>query len=209
MLRADHSVILKYRGSFYSSGSYEGLGFAIPVETAYPIAQQLIEHGKVIRPQIGVTVKNQEGPDEPMNDYAPASVCITGVNENSPAQAAGLKQFDFITAVNGERVTSTRELTTLLDTFKPGDTVTLTIVRYNNAGMMTPNNSYDSYYNNPFSFGFGFPFGGYNYGYGNGGNGNNGNGNGNGYDYYYTDGTVTVGGGFSTFDVQVTLEEKQ
>jgi serine protease Do len=198
---------LKYRGSYYSSGSYEGLGFAIPVETAYPIAQQLIEHGKVIRPQIGVMVKDQEGPDEPMNDYAPASVCITGVNENSPAQAAGLKQFDFITAVNGERVTSTRELTTLLDTFKPGDTVTLTIVRYNNAGMMTPNNSYDSYYNNPFSFGFGFPFGGYNYGYGNGGNGNNGNGN--GYDYYYTDGTVTVGGGFSTFDVQVTLEEKQ
>ena len=200
---------LKYGGSYFSSGSYEGLGFAIPVETAYPIAQQLIEHGKVIRPQIGVTVKNQEGPDEPMNDYAPASVCITGVNENSPAQAAGLKQFDFITAVNGERVTSTRELTTLLDTFKPGDTVTLTIVRYNNAGMMTPNNGYDSYYNNPFSFGFGFPFGGYNYGYGNGGNGNNGNGNGNGYDYYYTDGTVTVGGGFSTFDVQVTLEEKQ
>ena len=83
--------------------------------------------------------------------------------------------------------------------------MTLTIVRYNNAGMMTPNNGYDSYYNNPFSFGFGFPFGGYNYGYGNGGNGNNGNG----YDYYYTDGTVTVGGGFSTFDVQVTLEEKQ
>lgn len=199
---------LKYGGSFYSSGSYEGLGFAIPVETAYPIAQQLIEHGKVIRPQIGVTVKNQEGPDEPMNDYAPASVCITGVNENGPAQAAGLKQYDFITAVNGERVTSTRELTTLLDTFKPGDTVTLTIVRYNNAGMVTPNNGYDSYYSNPFSFGFGFPFGGYGYGYGNNGNGSNGN-NGNGYDYYYTDGTVTVGGGYDTFDVQVTLEEKQ
>lgn len=199
---------LKYGGSFYSSGSYEGLGFAIPVETAYPIAQQLIEHGKVIRPQIGVTVKDQEGPDEPMNDYAPASVCITGVNENGPAQAAGLKQYDFITAVNGERVTSTRELTTLLDTFKPGDTVTLTIVRYNNAGMMTPNNGYDSYYSNPFSFGFGFPFGGYGYGYGNNGNGSNGN-NGNGNDYYYTDGTVTVGGGYDTFDVQVTLEEKQ
>ena len=200
---------LKYRGSYYSSGSYEGLGFAIPVETAYPIAQQLIEHGKVIRPQIGVTVKDQEGPDEPMNEYAPASVCITGVNEGSPAQAAGLKQYDFITAVNGERITSTRELTTLLDTFKPGDTVTLTIVRYNNAGVM--NNGYDSYYNSPFGFGFGFPFGGYSYGYGNNGNGNNGNGNnGNGSDYYYyNNGTVTVGGGFETFDVQVTLEEKQ
>ena len=193
---------LKYGGSYYSSGSYEGLGFAIPVETAYPIAQQLIEHGKVIRPQIGVTVKDQEGPDEPMNEYAPASVCIMSVNEGSPAEAAGLKQYDFITAVNGERITSRRELTTLLDTFKPGDTVTLTIVRYNNAGVMNNNNSYDNYYSNPFGFGFGFPFGGY--GYGNGGN----NGN-NGYDYYYTNGTVTVGGGYNTFDVQVTLEEKQ
>ena len=194
---------LKYRGSFYSSGSYEGLGFAIPVETAYPIAQQLIENGKVIRPQIGVIVMDQEGPDEPMNEYAPASVCITGVNEGSPAEAAGLKQYDFITAVNGERITSTRELTTLLDTFKPGDTVTLTIVRYNNAGMMNNNNNYDSFYGSPFGgFGFGFPFGGYGYGYGNNGNGNNGN------EYYYTDGSVTVGGGYDTFDVQVTLEEK-
>ncbi len=196
---------LKYRGSFYSSGSYEGLGFAIPVETAYPIAQQLIENGKVIRPQIGVIVMDQEGPDEPMNEYAPASVCITGVNEGSPAEAAGLKQYDFITAVNGERVTSRRELTTILDTFKPGDTVTLTIVRYNNAGMMNNNNNYDSFYGSPFGgFGFGFPFGGYGYGYGNNGNGNNGNGN----EYYYTDGSVTVGGGYDTFDVQVTLEEK-
>ncbi len=200
---------LKYGGSYYSSGSFEGLGFAIPIETAYPIAQQLIENGKVIRPQIGVTVRDQEGPDEPMNDYAPASVCIYGINEGSPAEKAGLKQYDFITAVNGQRVTSSRELTTLLDTFKPGDTVTLTIVRYNNAQMMAPNNGYDSYYgNSPFGFGFGFPFGGYGYGYGNNGNGNNGNGNGSSSDYY-TNGTLTVGGGYTTFDVEVTLEEKE
>ena len=171
----------------------------------------LIAEGHVVRVGRSIclseaTVKNQEGPDEPMNDYAPASVCITGVNPGSPAESAGLKQFDFITAVNGERVTSTRELTTLLDTFKPGDTVTLTIVRYNKAGMMN-NNSYDSYYSNPFGFGFGFPYGGYGYGYGY--DNNNNNGNNNGSEYYYNDGTVTVGGGYSTFDVQVTLEEKQ
>ena len=192
---------LKYRGSFYSSGSYEGLGFAIPVETAYPIAQQLIEHGKVIRPQIGVTVSDQEGPDEPMNDYAPASVCITSISEGSGAEQAGLKQYDFITAVNGERITSTRELTTLLDSYQPGDTVTLTIVRYNNATMQPVNNGYDSYYNSPFGYGFGFPFGGYGYNYGNGGYGNNG-----GYD---ANGTLVVGGGFTTMDVDVTLTEKQ
>ena len=201
---------LKYGGSFYSSGSYEGLGFAIPIETAYPIAQQLMENGKVVRPQIGVTVTDQEGPDDPMNEYAPASVCVMSVSEGSGAEKAGLQQYDFITAVNGQRVKTSRELTTILDTFKPGDTVTLTIVRYNNVGMQQQNNGYDSYYSNPFGYGFGFPFGGYGYGYGYGDNGyGNGNGGNGGNGGYYGNGTLTVGGGFSTFDVQVTLEEKQ
>ena len=196
---------LKYGGSYYSSGTYEGLGFAIPVETAYPIAQQLIENGKVIRPQIGVTIMDQEGPDDPMNDFAPASVCVMSVLEGSPAQAAGIQQYDFITAVNGERVTSRRELTTLLDNYKPGDTITLTVVRYNNAGIV--NNGYDNYnnyynYNSP--FGYGFPFGGFGYGYGYG-NGNGGNGGG---DSTYSDGTLTVGGGYTTLDIDVTLKEK-
>ena len=190
---------LKYGGSYYSTGSYEGLGFAIPIETAYPIAQQLMENGKVIRPQIGINVKDQEGPDEPMNDYAPASVCIMAVNQGGPAEAAGLKQYDFITAVNGERVTSSRELTTLLDTYKPGDTITLSIVRYNNAGIVSNNNGYDSYYNNPFGYSFGFPFGGYGNYYGNN----------NGYGSYADNGTLTVGGGYTTLEVEVTLEEKE
>ena len=101
-------------------------------------------------------------------------------------------------------MTSRRELTTVLDTFKPGDTVTLTIVRYNNVQTYT-NNNYDSYFSSP--FGYGFPFGSYGfsygYGYGNNGNGNNGNGNdgnngnngNNGNTYSYYSGDVSVGGG--------------
>ena len=187
----------KYIGGSYVA--FENLSFAIPVEAAYPIATQLIEYGKVIRPQIGVTVRDQDGPDEPMNDYAPASVCIYGVNEGGAGEAAGLKQYDFITAVDGQRVTSRRELSTLLDTYKPGDTVTLTIVRYNNATIVS--NSYDNYYGNYSPFGFGFPFGSYGYSYGYGDNGSSGN------NMTATDGTLTVGGGYTTFDVQVTLEE--
>ena len=189
---------LQYAGSYYSSTSYEGLGFAIPVETAYPIAQQLIEHGKVIRPQMGVTVGDYEGPDEPMNDYAPASVAVYSVNEGSPAEKAGMKQYDFITAIDGQRVTTLRELTTLLDKYQPGDTVTVTVVRYNNAGMVSNNNNYNSYYSNPFGFGFGF--GGYGYGYGS--NGGNASG-------YAAEGTLSVGGGYTSIDLQITLEEHE
>ena len=198
---------LKYGGSFLSSSSYEGLGFAIPIETAYPIAQQLMDYGKVIRPQLGITVRDQLGPDDPMNDYAPASVCVYSVNDDSPAQKAGMKQYDFITALNGERITSRRELTTLLDKYKPGETVTVTVVRYNNAVMTPANNNYDNFYGG-FPFGFGFGFGNYgygNYGY-NGGNSNNGNSN-NGN--YAGDGTLTVGGGYTTLDLQITLEEQK
>jgi len=191
---------LKYGGSYYSNSSYEGLGFAIPIETAYPIAQQLIENGKVLRPQLGVTVKDYEGPDEPMQDYAPASVCVYGVTDDGPAAKAGMKQYDFITAVNGERVTSRRELTTMLDKFQPGDTVKITVVRYNNVSMM-PANNYNDYYGG-FPFGFGFGFGGYgNYGYGNnGGNYNNNNGS------TMTNGTLVVGDGYTTLDLDITLE---
>ena len=187
---------LKYSGSVYSTVSFEGLGFAIPIDTAYPIAQQLIENGSVVRPQMGVTVTDYSGPDEPMSNYAPASVCIMSVNAGSPAEDAGLKQYDFIYAVNGERVTSFRELTGVLDKFSAGDTVTVTVVRYNNVYPMTNNNN--GYYgNNPFgNFFGGF---GYGYGYGNGNSGSSSQSNPSASD-------LVVGGGYDFVTVDVTLE---
>ena len=183
---------LKYGGSAYSSVTFEGLGFAIPVDTVYPIALQLIENGEVVRPQMGVTVSDMEGPNEPMSNYAPASVCIYGIEKDSPAERAGLQQYDFIYAVNGERVTSFRELTGILDHFQAGDTVTLTIVRYENAYMQqVASNNYNDI--------FGSFFGGYGYGYGYGNNGSNGTST-------ETQEELVVGGGYEFIDVEVTLE---
>ena len=123
---------LKYADSQFDGVSFEGLGFAIPIDTAYPIAQALIKDGKVIRPQMGVTVTDFTGPDEAMNNYPPASVVVYSVSKGSPAEKAGMMQYDFITAVNGTRVTSLRELTGELDKHKAGDTVEVTVVRYSN-----------------------------------------------------------------------------
>ena len=183
---------LKYGGSVYSSVSVEGLGFAIPVDTAYPIALQLIEKGEVIRPQMGISVSDMEGPDEPMSNYPPASVCIRTVEENSPAEKAGLKQYDFIYAINGERVTNFRELTSILDKHQAGDIVTVTVVRYANAFMQAQNN-YNNYYDDM----FGRFFGGYGYGYGAMPD-NNQNASG--------EGQLVVGGGYEFINVDVTLE---
>lgn len=186
---------LKYSGSAYSSVSFEGLGFAIPVDTVYPIAQQLITNGKVIRPQMGITVSDMEGPDEPMGNYPPASACIYSVEEGSPAEKAGLKQYDFIYAIDGERVTTFRELTSVLDKHVAGDTVSITVVRYANAYMQqVQSNSYNDM--------FGNFFGGYGYGYGYG-NGNSSNDNSSSQN---TSGELVVGGGYEFVTVDVTLE---
>ena len=173
--------------------SYEGLSFAIPIDSAYPIAMQLIENGKVIRPQMGISVSDYEGPDEPMGNYPPASVCIYEINEGGPADRAGLKLYDFIYAVNGERVTTFRELTAVLDKFQAGDTVTLTVVRYNNVYPIQQQN-YNSY--NPFGGYFGYDFG-FGYGYEDGQQQSGQSG-------VVTD--LSVGGGYDYITVDVTLE---
>ena len=127
---------LKFAGSFYSGGSYEGLGFAIPMEVVEPVVNDIIEHGRVIRPQMGVSVDNWSGPEEPMNNYPPESIAIYAVTPGSPAEKAGLQPFDFITAVDGVRVKTLQDLTSELDQHDAGDEVELTIIRYRNAASL-------------------------------------------------------------------------
>ncbi len=121
---------LKYSGSAYSSVSFEGLGFAIPVDTAYPIAMDLIEYGEVQRAQLGIMATSWPGPDEPMPNDPPASVMVAEILKGGGAEAAGLQQYDFITEIDGVRVTDMAELTTELDQHADGDVVKLTVVRY-------------------------------------------------------------------------------
>ena len=148
---------LKYSGSWYSGSTYEGLGFAIPSDTVKDITDDLIEFGKVKRPQMGVTVAYWDnGPDEPTKTWPPIGVYVTEVNEGSPAEEAGFQQYDFIYSVDGERVKSMLELTSKLDQHEAGDTVEVVVVRYDDISKV--GNSNTNNYN--YYFGFG-GFGGY------------------------------------------------
>jgi len=138
---------LKISSSAYSQISFEGLGFAIPVETVADVASDLIEYGKVIRPALGVQVAADVGPDEPLSSYPPASICIYEATAGGAAEAAGLQAYDFIYKVNGVRVTTLMELTTQLDLHDPGDEVEVTVIRYNQAGI------YQTYSSIPSIFG--------------------------------------------------------
>lgn len=148
---------LKYSGA-YSSVSFEGLGFALPIDTVMPLVEQIIEYGRVIRPQIGVYTLDWEGPEEAIDTYPPASVLVAEVVEGAPAAQAGVRNYDFITHINGQRVKNYKELTTCLDKCEVGDTVTATIARYENieefltyyyGGSGSTNSMFGYYYSAP------------------------------------------------------------
>ena len=170
---------LKMGSSAYSEITFEGLGFAIPVETVLDVASDLIEYGKVIRPALGVQVAAYVGPDEPLSNYPPASVCIYEATKGGAAEAAGLQAYDFIYKVNGVRVTTLMELTSQLDQHEPGDVVEVTVIRYKNVMPLTAQSSFPGY----------------------------GYGRGDGSSSSTLTGEISVSGGYEEITVKVTLEE--
>ena len=112
-----------------SSSDVEGLGFAIPISVALPIAEQLTTYGYVTgRPSIGIG-------GEDVTDYMvyyyriPRGVLVGLVTPDSGAETGGVEVGDVIVGLNGVSVSSMDELTNEKDKFSPGDTVTLTVYR--------------------------------------------------------------------------------
>lgn len=115
----------------------EGMGFAIPIDTVVPVANDLIEYGYVKnRPFIGIS---GEGLDEQFTTFynLPSGVHVTSVSEGSPAAESGILVDDIITHINGTEVNSVGQLNVVKNQFKPGDTVELTVYRYSSSETLT------------------------------------------------------------------------
>ena len=116
-----------------SSGSdVEGLGFAIPVDKVESVAKSLVENGYVEgRPMAGITVIDLTDPSEAMK----YGVSIVGVYIQSvtgeKAKAAGLQAGDLIYYLDDDKITSSSQLISLIQTHEVGDVVTFTVVRNN------------------------------------------------------------------------------
>src|SRR5215216_3653563 len=110
----------------------EGLGFAIPVNTAQVVAQQIIQKGYFARPYMGISFQ-PINPEIAAQYDLPAQwgVYITKVADNSPASQAGLQQGDIITKVGDVALDETHSYVNTLFTYKPGDQITLEVVRGN------------------------------------------------------------------------------
>jgi 2-alkenal reductase len=108
----------------------EGLGFAIPVNTAQAIAQQIIQKGYFARPYMGINFQPiNPGIAMRYNLLAQWGVYVTRVAENSPASKAGLQEGDIITKIGDIDLDETHSYVNTLFAFKPGDEITLNVMR--------------------------------------------------------------------------------
>ena len=108
---------------------YEGLGFAIPMNTAKPIIDELISRGYIKgRPSIGINGTAISDRDSAFYGL-PAGMYIEYVHPYSDAFKKGIRRGDIITKMNGTALSSAAEIKKIRDNFVAGDTVTLTIYR--------------------------------------------------------------------------------
>lgn len=101
------------------SGGNEGVGFAIPSNTAKSIVSQLINGGKVAHAFLGVGLQDASG----------RGAEVTEVRADTPAQAAGLRVGDLITRVDGKKIGTADELRAAINAKSPGDRVSLSYTR--------------------------------------------------------------------------------
>ena len=112
------------------SGGNIGIGFAIPANMAKNVMTQLIDHGKVHRSMLGVTT--QPVTSEIASSLGLAQVhgaLVNSVVAGSPAEKAGLRRGDVITAINGESIRSGNDLRNEVSQLQPGTATRLSIVR--------------------------------------------------------------------------------
>ncbi len=112
------------------SGGNIGIGFAIPVNMAHSVMEQLIKYGTVKRGQLGVSMYTVT-PDIAHSLGLPSAVgaLVSQVVEGSPAERAGIRTGDVITSVNGQPVKSNSELRNTIGLLRVGDKVDIGLVR--------------------------------------------------------------------------------
>ena len=112
------------------TGGYQGLSFAIPIEMATKVKDQIVATGRASHARLGVAIQdvNQALADSFKLDK-PESALVANVDPDGPAQKAGLQSGDVIRKVNGQAIVSSGDLPALIGAAAPGDKVKLEIWR--------------------------------------------------------------------------------
>ena len=115
---------------FSRTGGYMGLSFAIPIDVAMNVFDQLVKTGKVVRGRLGVTVQDVTAPlAKSFGLEKPMGALVSSVEPKGPAEAAGLKSGDVILKVGDQPVDRSVDVSRAIATMKPGATVKLEVWR--------------------------------------------------------------------------------
>jgi len=119
------------------SGAYQGVGFALPINTAVKVYNQIIKTGRVTRGSIGVQLSVKPAPELLEVYGAKSGAFVSGVSPGSPADKAGLKSEDVIIAMNGEPIKSGDDLVDAVSEAEVGSDANLTVLRQGNKKNVT------------------------------------------------------------------------
>jgi serine protease Do len=115
---------------FSQTGGYMGLSFAIPIDVAVNVENQLIRTGRVVRGRVGVTIQDVNAQlAESFGLDRPRGALVSTVEPSGPADKAGVKPGDVIVAVNGQNIERYGELSGRISNMKPGTDARLTVWR--------------------------------------------------------------------------------
>lgn len=120
------------------SGTFSGMGFAIPAQIVRPTVETLIRDGKISHGRIGVGISDVTPENAKFFDQTTATgAVVTQVEPDSPGAKAGLQVGDVITEIDGQKVSDSGELQATVTAKQPGTKVTLTVLR-NGKSMTVP-----------------------------------------------------------------------
>jgi serine protease Do len=112
------------------SGGYMGISFAIPIDEATRVAEQLRANGRVVRGRIGVGISQvSKEVAESIGLGAPRGALVTSVEKDGPADKAGIEAGDILLKVDGKGVEKSADLPRLIGSIKPGAKATLQLFR--------------------------------------------------------------------------------
>jgi serine protease Do len=130
LLNLDGEVIGINSQIYSRSGGYQGVSFAIPIDVAMNIEQQLLKDGKVSHGRMGVTIQEvSQSLAESFGLKSTAGALVSSVEKGSPAAAAGLEPGDIILKLNDTTIGRSSELPPMVAALKPGTQVRLHVWR--------------------------------------------------------------------------------
>jgi serine protease Do len=123
--------VIGINSQIYSqTGGYQGLSFAIPIDVATKIKDQIVSTGKVAHAKLGVSVQEvNQGFADSFNLATPEGALVANVEPGGPADKLGLKPGDVIRKVNGQKIVASADLPAIVGLAMPGDKVNLEVWR--------------------------------------------------------------------------------